>query len=460
MSFALTGPRYAPEEIQGRLGLTYSFSAEQLRVIGAPADEPLLVVAGAGSGKTELMALRVVWLVANGYVRADQVLGLTFTRKAAGELAHRIRLYLGRARKLVGHDQQLDGEPTVATYHSYAARVVRDHGMRAGFEPTVRLLTEAACWQLADVVVRQHDSPAMRAFPFTHGTATAAVLALAGELAEHLRHPDDIETFTLGLSARIEGVSNGKIYRDVKDILARQQARLALLPLVREYGERKRSGETMDFGDQLARAALVAREHAEVGEAERDRFRVVLLDEYQDTSQAQAELLRALYGDGHPVTAVGDPCQSIYGWRGASAGTLERFPRYFPRAGGDPADHRPLSRSFRNAPQILEVANVVSEDLRRGAVPEVLPLTANPGYQSRFAGPLVRAAYLLSYVDEAAWGRGAGRRGLAVSADRADGGGAGPGPVADRCAGAGAARAGPAGRGRRPGWTARHPRGA
>jgi len=406
----MAGPRYAPEEIQHRLGLRYEFSPEQLRVIGAEPDEPLLVVAGAGSGKTELMALRVVWLVANGYVRADQVLGLTFTRKAAGELAHRIRLYLGRARRLVGHDQQLSGEATVATYHSFAARVVREHGVRSGFEPTVRLLTEAACWQIADVVVRQHDSPAMRAFPLGQATATAAVLALSGELAEHLRNPDEIEKFTLGLTARVEGLSGARPYRAVRDVLERQQGRLALLPLVREYAARKRLAEAMDFGDQLARAAVVARDHPEVSEAERDRFRVVLLDEYQDTSQAQAELLRALFGDGHPVIAVGDPCQSIYGWRGASAGTLERFPRLFARADGEPADHRSLSVSWRNAPQILEVANAVSELLRdgpRGArqhdgVP-VLSLRAAPGYRPKVAEPLVRCAYAMSYVDEADW---------------------------------------------------------
>ncbi len=422
------GPRYAPEEIQFRLGLTSEYSPEQLRVSGAPPDEPLLGVAGAGSGKTELMALRVVWLVANAYVRADQVLGLTFTRKAAGELAHRIRLYLGRARRLVDlnavpallphpaalnavaalphpatRDDQLAGEATVATYHSFAARVVREHGMRAGFEPTVRLLTEAASWQIADVVVREHDSPAMRNFPLGQATATAAVLALAGELAEHLRDPDDVEKFTLGLAARVEGISGARPYRTVRDVLERQQGRLALLPLVREYGRRKRDAEAMDFGDQLARAAVVAREHPEVGEAERDRFRVVLLDEYQDTSQAQAELLRALFGDGHPVTAVGDPCQSIYGWRGASAGTLERFPRLFSRAGGEDADHRSLSVSWRNAPQILEVANRVSEDLREGSTPPVLHLRAATGYRPRFDEPLVRCAYAVSYVDEADW---------------------------------------------------------
>ena len=107
------GPRFTPEELRRLLGLRYEFSAEQQTVITAPADQPLLVVAGAGSGKTELMALRVMWLIANQYVRPDQVLGLTFTRKAAGELSHRIRLYLARSLRRLGRDPQLIGEPTV-----------------------------------------------------------------------------------------------------------------------------------------------------------------------------------------------------------------------------------------------------------------------------------------------------------------------------------------------------------
>jgi DNA helicase II / ATP-dependent DNA helicase PcrA len=402
MSRAMVGPRFAPEELRVRLGIGYDFSPEQLAVISAPPDEPLLVVAGAGSGKTELMALRVIWLVANAHVRSDQVLGLTFTRKAAGELAHRIRLYLSRAKRLLGHDGQLAGEPTVATYHSFAARVVREHGMRAGFEPTVRLLTEAACWQLADAVVRQYDSPAMRAFPLGQASATAAVLDLAAELAEHVRDTDDITKLTLGLTASIEGTSGGRILRPVQDVLDRQQGRLALLPMVRLYAQRKAEAEAMDFGDQLRRAAVVARDHPEVSDAERDRFRVVLLDEYQDTSHAQVELLRSLFREGHPVTAVGDPCQSIYGWRGASAGTLDRFATVFPRATGEPADHRTLSVSWRNAPQILAVANGVSQALRGGGAP-VLPLRPARTYVPRFAEPIVQCAYTPTYVDEAAW---------------------------------------------------------
>src|SRR5258707_754733 len=141
------GPRFTPDELRTRLGITYEFSAEQLEVIRAPDGEPLLVVAGAGSGKTELMALRVIWLITNAYVRPD-------------------------------------------------------------------------------------DSPAMRAFPLGQASATSAVLDLAGELAEHLREVDDIATFTLGLTAAVEGASGARILRPVQDVLDRQRGRLALLPLV------------------------------------------------------------------------------------------------------------------------------------------------------------------------------------------------------------------------------------
>src|SRR5436309_309860 len=145
MSWATAGPRYTPAELSVLLGLRYPPTAEQAAIISAPMS-PVLVVAGAGSGETETMAARVVWLVANGYVRPDQILGLTFTRKAAGELAHRVRARLGQLVRKLGRDEWLAGEPTVATYHSYAARIVTEHGLRAGFEPTTRLLTEACCW--------------------------------------------------------------------------------------------------------------------------------------------------------------------------------------------------------------------------------------------------------------------------------------------------------------------------
>ncbi|MEV1285728.1 UvrD-helicase domain-containing protein [Micromonospora sp. NPDC049679] len=406
------GPRYTPLEL-ARLLRLHAPTAEQAAIIASPV-EPLLVVAGAGSGKTETMAARVVWLVANGYARPEQILGLTFTRKAAGELAHRIRMRLGQLVRRLGRegrdpgDDLLSGEPTVATYHSYAARVVTEHGLRAGFEPTTRLLTEASRWQIVDMLVRNYNGD-MSDVDRMPSTVTDGILALAGELAEHLVTPDELAAWTGRFFADVQS-RPGKVYADVRRALSVQQLRLRLLPLVRAYDQRKQGFEAMDFGDQMARAALVARDHPEVGEVERERYRVVLLDEYQDTSHAQVVLLRSLYAGGHPVTAVGDPCQSIYGWRGASAGTLDRFPGEFARLGGAAARTLTLTTSWRNRPEILGVANGLSTPLREAGA-RVAELAAAgrvddpiPGRTARGrSGGTVHCALLQTFEDEADW---------------------------------------------------------
>ncbi|MEU4398426.1 ATP-dependent helicase [Micromonospora orduensis] len=407
-----SGPRYTPVELAKLLRLPAP-TREQAAIIAAPV-EPLLVVAGAGSGKTETMAARVVWLVANSYVRPEQILGLTFTRKAAGELAHRVRTRLDQLIRRLGRqgrdplDDPLAGEPTVSTYHSYAGRIVTEHGLRAGYEPSTRLLTEASRWQLVDLLVRNYDGD-MSEVDRMPSTITDAVLALAGELDEHLVAPDELAAWTGRFFAEVQS-RPGRVYADVRKALALQQTRLRLLPLVRAYARRKLDFEAMDFADQLARAARVARDHPAVGEIERDRFRVVLLDEYQDTSHAQVVLLNALFGGGHPVTAVGDPCQSIYGWRGASAGTLDRFPTEFARSGGQPARALGLTTSWRNRPEILRVANALSTPLRAAGarVPELRSaLTVLDPIPHRspggVAGGTVHCALLPTYADEAAW---------------------------------------------------------
>jgi ATP-dependent DNA helicase UvrD/PcrA len=353
---------------------------EQAAVIEAPL-APALVVAGAGAGKTETMAARVVWLVANGFVTPDQVLGLTFTRKAARQLADRVRTRMRRlaASGVLDEDrraQVLAGEPTVLTYHAYAGRLVAEHGLRLPAEPGMRLLTETGAWQLAHRVVCTWDSDLD--LDNVPGTVTGWVQGLAGELAEHLADPDELRKYADWFCAAVENAPRGKGQRaglpqELLKLVKTQRARVALLPLVQAYAERKRADGVLDFADQLALAARLATEHPEVGAAERERYGVVLLDEYQDTGHSQRVLLRALFGAagagiGLPVTAVGDPCQSIYGWRGASAANLPRFTMDFPLASGEPARTYPLRTSFRNPPRVLALANAVSAPLRAGRV--------------------------------------------------------------------------------------------
>ncbi len=389
---------------------------EQRAVIEAPL-EPLLVVAGAGSGKTETMSARVVWLVANALVAPDAVLGLTFTRKAAAELATRVRRRLAGLRAAGlhlpaglppsqgrgGHVEDDAGEPSVATYHSYAGGVVADHGLRLGIDPAATLIGEAAAHQVAaEVVEGWDDLPGLDAAP---PTVTAAVLRLAGECAEHLVSPEEVAAHLRAVLDDLHAIP-GKEYAEVRAVRDSLADRLLLMPLVTRYGERKAERGVLDFGDQVALAARLAREVPAVRALERARYGVVLLDEYQDTSHAQLELLRALFGDGHPVTAVGDPHQSIYGWRGASAGGLESFPGHFPlpqpptAAGVPPPRRAPvlaLSTSWRNDVAVLDAANLIAEPLRVASRLGVPRLVSRPG-----AGPgVVRAAFAGTAEEEA-----------------------------------------------------------
>ncbi|MFC4058256.1 ATP-dependent helicase [Planomonospora corallina] len=368
---------------------------EQAAVIEAGL-EPMVVVAGAGSGKSETMAGRVVWLVANGLVRPEQVLGLTFTRKAAGELSHRVRERLAALAGTVPADL-LAGEPTISTYHAYAARLVTEHALREALEPTMRLITPAVAWQLAGQVVSAYDGP-MEGIDWSPATVTRAVLELSGELAEHLRTPQDVREVGAWIDERY-GELPGRTVKIQREVLAAQRVRERLLPLVEAYTRLKRAREVVDHGDQMALAAKIASGHPEVGGLERSRFAVVLLDEYQDTSHAQLVLLRSLFGGGHPVTAVGDPCQSIYGWRGASAGNLTRFPRDFRTVSGEPAPVRQLSVSFRNGDAVLDVAARIQLPLRIQAreVPVLVP-----GGNRVDRGRVV-CAFHETAEDEAAW---------------------------------------------------------
>jgi DNA helicase-2/ATP-dependent DNA helicase PcrA len=417
---------YSPAQLARLLRLAEP-TPEQAAVIGAPL-APMAVIAGAGSGKSETMAARLVWLVANGLVRPDRVLGLTFTRKAAAELADRVRSRLDRLRRAgletAGRDKAgpetavedgpgaWDGDPVIGTYHAYAGRLVSDHALREGVEPSLRLITPAPSWQLAASIVAAYDGP-MDEIAWTPQTVTAAVIQLAGDLAEHLREPADVTGVGEWLATRYAALPRKTAA--AKKILDSQRAREQLLPLVSRYATAKAAREVLDHGDQMALAARIATRHPQVGVAERGRYQVVLLDEYQDTSHAQLVLLRALFGGGHPVTAVGDPCQSIYGWRGASAGNLRRFARDFSTRTGSEAPVRLLSTSFRNSGQVLGAAAVLQAELRAEA-PDVPLLVPAP---DRAARGSVTCALLPTVTDEAAWVAGEAARMLALPAGSA-----------------------------------------
>lgn len=368
---------------------------EQAAVVEAPL-EPTLVVAGAGSGKTETMSLRIVWLVANHLVAPEEILGLTFTRKAAGELAERIQKRLRRWWGRTGEPVTTTSGPTVATYNSYAASVVADHALRIGHDPGARILSEGSRWRLAHEVLAAHDFG--EELPeLAESTLTEAVLRLSDSLAEHLLEPEEARERMLELAEEFADREGLKKHRDGLDaVAARLRLRARLVEVVRAYRERKIETGAMDFADQVRLAGRLARIPA-VSAGERARFRVVILDEYQDTSVAQLEFLHGLFGDGHPVMAVGDPNQSIYGWRGASAGGLRAFRQTFRTPSGAEAHQLHLSTAWRNDEAILKAANTVAAPLAGSTGLAVPPLRARPG-----AGPgRVHAAWFGTVHEEA-----------------------------------------------------------
>ncbi|MER7622619.1 UvrD-helicase domain-containing protein [Streptomyces sp. NPDC126503] len=405
-----------PEQLKELLGIP--FTPEQTACITAPL-APHVIVAGAGSGKTTVMAARVVWLVGTGQVAPEQVLGLTFTNKAAGELAERVRAALLRAgvtdpdpaptvpapRPAPGPDatspdtaEHPPGEPRISTYHAFAGQLLTDHGLRLGLEPTSRLLADATRYQLAARVLREAPGPypaLTRSFP----TLVTDLLALDAELSEHLVRPGELQAYDSALLTELAGAELTN--EELRKIPEATAARRELLDLVVRYRAAKRSRDLLDFGDQIALSAELATTRPEVGAILRHEFRVVLLDEYQDTSVAQRLLLSGLFGQGtgHPVTAVGDPCQAIYGWRGASVANLDDFPEHFPHADGSPAARHALSENRRSGGRLLDLANGLAAPLRalhQGAE----ALRPAPGAE---ADGSVRIALLRTHTEEIDW---------------------------------------------------------
>lgn len=409
---ARTGRTFTrPEEVSAALDIP--FSDEQLAAITAPL-EPGVIIAGAGSGKTTVMAARVVWLVGTGVVRPDQVLGLTFTRKAAGELASRVRVALQAAGVLrEGTDDQ--GEEVIMTYDAFAGRLLAEHGQRIGAESDPAMITGAARFRLADRVVREAPGPLRHLSRLRPTSLVQRVLALDSSLSSHLVTTDQVRANTavvLDALSRASPNRQGNVYASIREATVSARERLELLDLVDAYAAHKRSLGVVEFADQMALAARIVAQVPSVGVALREQFRAVLLDEYQDTSSAQATLLQGLFGGvaglGHPVTAVGDPFQAIYGWRGAAASNILHFHSDFPRSPDEPAARFQLTVNRRSGERILAVANELASPLRsdpmllrHDATGEATPrpLVADPAR----TGGEVRIASFTGWPEEAAW---------------------------------------------------------
>lgn len=355
-------------DIAGALG-EFQPTPEQVAIIEAPLEGTYRVIAGAGSGKTETMAQRVLWLVANGMCDAREVLGLTFTRKAASELNSRVGQRLAElgASGMVAVSDELEG-PQISTYNSFASRLYREHAPLLGRDPDAQVLSEASAWGLARGVVAASKHEALATWDYSVTELTRVVRVLAARMSDNSVDVGDVEAFSAAFGGIVNLPPGGRgRYAEVEGWAATVGSLVPMMALVKDYARAKAARGVIEFSDQVALALTLVATHPDIARQVRSDHAVVLLDEYQDTSVAQASLLGSLF-PGHPVMAVGDPYQAIYGWRGASSSNLVDIEASF---GGSPVTTFTLSTSWRNGTEILVAANTLSVPLAELPGPDV-----------------------------------------------------------------------------------------
>ncbi len=272
---------------------------------------PLLIIAGAGTGKTTVLTRRIAHLIATKRARPEEILALTFTEKAAAEMAERVD-------QLIPYGY---AETTISTFHAFGDRVLREHALEAGLDPQFRVLSQPE--QVIFLRERLFRLPLDRFRPLGDPTRHLAALAtLVSRAKDEDVSPAQYLAWAearLAAAATEEERDEAETHRELAAFYEAHQALLAEAGLA-------------DFGDQIHRTLALLRERPAVLARLRERYRFVLVDEFQDTNHAQLEMLKRLAGETANITVVGDDDQAIYRWRGAAAGNLLAFRRLYPGA--------------------------------------------------------------------------------------------------------------------------------
>jgi DNA helicase-2/ATP-dependent DNA helicase PcrA len=295
-------------------------------------DGPLLVVAGAGSGKTRVLTHRIAHLISNHGVSPMNILAITFTNKAAGEMKHRVESLIGPVAKSMW----------VSTFHSACVRILRVHAERIGYPKTFSIYDQADAQRLTGYVIRDMGLDVKRFTP-------RAVHAVISNWKNELVSP----TQAAERAAHIFDRKHSEIYR--------------------EYQERLLKAGAMDFDDLLVNVVRLFRMHTDVLASYQDRFKYILVDEYQDTNIAQNEIVLSLAARHHNVCVVGDTDQSIYAFRGADFRNIGQFEDAF-----DEVSVVVLEQNYRSTQNILDAANaVIAQNF--GRKPKELWTETGPG---------------------------------------------------------------------------------
>ncbi|MBI4821048.1 MAG: UvrD-helicase domain-containing protein [Deltaproteobacteria bacterium] len=333
------------------LDLRSILNAEQFRA-ATTLEGPLLVLAGAGTGKTRVLVHRIAELLGSGLAEPWEVLAVTFTNKAAGEMRRRLETLVGdRARG-----------SWIGTFHATCGRILRREAKRIGFDPSFTIYDTDDSERVMRSILKELKVDPKKVTP-------RSVLHEIDQAKNAGLGPGEYVDSKLGELAGPAGLAARKAYGPYQDALARSNA--------------------MDFGDLLLRTVVLFREHPEATERYAHRFRFTLVDEFQDTNRVQLELLRHLAKVHGNLMVVGDDDQAIYGWRGADVRNILDFPKTFPGSAVVK-----LEENYRSTQNILTAANAVIR--RNKARHDKSLFTGNP------EGLKVGVA-MLEQADDEAW---------------------------------------------------------
>lgn len=290
------------------------------------------VRAGAGTGKTTTVSLVISNLVCNHGIDPEQILGLTFTNKAAAELATNVA---ARLPETLDQSRQVE----VHTYHGFAAQVLSEYGPIAGVDARSGVITPTFARQLIREVFLHEPHEHL---DMTNRQTLDHVRKFGDQLGDHLVSLDHI-------------ISTGAIHHGDTT----WDKRVEMARTLEQYNRAKAELRVVDYSDLVTISTRVLTDHPALIDTIRERYRVLVLDEYQDTNPAQRVLIQTIFGSGFPVIAVGDEDQTIYEWRGASAENFEEFTSHFPAKGSDRAHDEGLTLNRRSGQAILNIANRV-----------------------------------------------------------------------------------------------------
>ena len=305
---------------------------DQQREAVTHIEGPLMIVAGAGTGKTTVVTHRIAWLIDQGHAKPEEILALTFTDKAAGEMEERVDRLLPYGYV----DLQ------ISTFHSFAEKLLRSHGAQLGLSRDFQLMTELDAWLLA----RQHFDRFELDYYRPLGNPTKYLRSLLTHFSRAKdvgMGPEEYLAFVVGKKADLDGAQ-------ADDVATSEIARLE--ELARAYATYQAillEHDSLDFGDLMLYTLLLLRTRPEVRDEIRARFKFVLVDEFQDTNDAQYEIVKLIAEPRKNLTVVGDDDQSIYKFRGASLANILHFEADYPQA-----KRVVLTKNYRSAQEILD----------------------------------------------------------------------------------------------------------